>query len=67
MLTINHLLEKDYSIDHVLTDLDKAILLEENKDANFSYLCLMKEMFSYSHITVDSLLQGWGGVQLVKL
>ena len=67
MLTVNHLLEKEYPIDHVLTDLDKAILLAENKDANFSYLCLMKEMFSYSHTTVDSLLQGWGGIKLVTI
>jgi len=66
MLTINYLIDNKVPADKVLTPEDKAALLEENKDGNFSYLCLMKEMFFYKHITVNSLLNGWGGIQIVK-
>lgn len=67
MLTINYLIKNKLPLSHTLTDEDKKALLEENKDGNFSYLCLMKEMFAYKHTTVESLLNGWGGVKLVKL
>ena len=67
MLTINYCTENKLPIEHVLTEEDKKAILKENKDGNFSYLCLMKEMFHYSHITVESLLRGWGGVTLVKM
>lgn len=67
MLTVNYCKKNQLPIEHVLTDEDKKALLEENKDGNFSYLCLMKEMFNYKHITVESLLRGWGGVALVKV
>ncbi len=63
-LTINHLKENKYPLDHVLTSDDKIALIEENKDANFSYVCLMKEMFHYNGVTVESVLHGWSGVRL---
>lgn len=67
MLTINYLIAKKLPTDHVLTAADKKALLEENKDKNFSYLCLMREMFSYKHNTIADLLRGWGGVTLVQV
>lgn len=67
MLTINYLLKRNFSMDHVLTDYDKEQLLIENKNGNYSYQCLMKEMFGYSHITVESLLHGWSGIKLVRI
>lgn len=66
MLTMNCLLQLDYPIDHVLTKYDKAELIQENKDANISYLCLLKEMLSYQHRTVNDLFYGWGGIKLFK-
>ena len=66
MLTMNCLYQLDYPIYHVLTKFDKAELIQENKDANYSYLCLLKEMLSYNHITVNDLFNGWGGVKLFK-
>lgn len=67
MLTANYLTQKKLSVNHVLTDEDKKALLEENKTGNYSYLCLMQEMFRYKNTTVQSLLQGWGGVRLVQI
>jgi len=67
MLTANYLIEKELPVGHILTSEDKKFLLEENKNGNFSYLCLMREMFQYRHITVGNLLSGWGGIKLVKL
>jgi len=64
-LTIKYLKKKNYPIDHVITDEDMRELLLENKDGNFSYLCLLKEMYQYPNITVDDLLRGWGSVQIV--
>jgi hypothetical protein len=64
MLSINHLKENKYPLDHVLTKEDKKALIKENEGKNFSYECLMKEMFQYSHITVESVLNGWGGVRV---
>ena len=67
MLTINYLIENKTPVSKILTPSDKKALLEENKNGNFSYLCLMKEMFSYNYITVNDLLKGWGGVKIVKV
>lgn len=66
MLTMNCLLQLDYPIDHTLTRYDKAELIQENKDNDYSYLCLLKEMLSYNHITVNNLFNGWSGVKLFK-
>jgi hypothetical protein len=66
MLTINYLIEKKVPVHRLLSPADKKALLEENKDGNISYLSLMREMFQYDHITVSDLLNGWGGVQIVK-
>lgn len=66
MLTAKWITHKQYDLDHKLTDLDKQMLLEENKDGNFSYLCLLKEMLRYQDVTVESLLNGWGGIKIVK-
>ena len=67
MLTIKYLIKKKLPDNTVLTVKDKQELLKENKDNNYSYLCLMREMFNYNHITVNDLLKGWGGVKLVKV
>lgn len=67
MLSVNYLIKNKVPINHVLTDADKKELLTENKDADYSYLCLMREMFVYKHITVRDLFNGWGGVNLVKI
>jgi hypothetical protein len=67
MLTLNYLIEKKLPLDHVLTDADKVALKMENVGKNFSYLCLMNEMFCYSNMTVESLLRGWGGVQVFTI
>ena len=67
MLTANYFTENQLPVDHVLTEEDKKAILEENKDGNFSYLCLLKEMLSYKHVDVADVLHGWSGVQLVKL
>ena len=67
MLTIQYLINKKLPLSHVLTKEDKEALLKENAEANFSYLCLMREMFSYKTSTVATLLNGWGGVKLVKI
>jgi len=67
MLTVNYCKKNKLSLEHILTDEDKKALLEENKSGNFSYLCLMKEMFNYRNTTVESLLRGWGGVTLVRV
>jgi hypothetical protein len=67
MLTANYLSANQLPVNHVLTQEDKEAILKENKDGNYSYLCLMKEMFHYSHITVADVLHGWSGIQLVEL
>lgn len=67
MITIKCLIDKKYPIDHVLTDEDRKALIEENKDANYSYLCLLKEMLHYRDMTVESILHGWSGIKLVKI
>lgn len=66
MLKANYLTENKLPVDHVLTDADKKAILQENKDGNYSYLCLMQEMFRYKHVTVGSLLNGWSGIQLIE-
>lgn len=67
MLTMNYMYQLNYPIDHVLTRYDKAELIQENKDNDYSYQCLLKEMLSYKHITVNDLFQGWSGVKLFKV
>lgn len=67
MITINYLIKLKLPTSHILTAEDKRELLAENKEANYSYLCLLKEMFEYKHTTIGDLLKGWGGVNLVKI
>lgn len=64
MLTLQTLIDKKKPLDEVLSDQDKKELREENKGKNYSYLCLMNEMFGYRHMTPRDLLNGWGGVKL---
>jgi hypothetical protein len=64
MLTMNYLFEKNYPIDHVLTEFDKATLRLENLNSNYSYVCLMNEMLAYKGTTVNDLFKGWSGVKL---
>ena len=65
-LSIQHLKDNSYPLDHVLTDEDKKALIKENEGKNFSYECLMKEMFSYQ-VTVESVLHGWSGIRIFYL
>ena len=67
MITIQCLIDRKLPVSHVLTARDRIELLCENKAANVSYLSLLKEMLGYRGMTVESLLNGWGGVQLVKV
>ncbi len=67
MLTANYLTENKLPVDHELTENDKKAILKENEGKNYSYLCLMQEMFRYKGTTVQSLLHGWSGVQLVQI
>ena len=67
MLSMKYLIEKNYPIDHVLTEFDKATLRLENLNSNYSYVCLMNEMLSYKGRTVNDLLNGWGGVKLFEV
>lgn len=65
LLTVKHLIKKNYPIDHNLTEDDRTALLKENEDGDFSFLCIMKEMFHYPILTVDDLFRGWGSVKIV--
>lgn len=67
MITINTLIQAKKPVNSTFTDKEKQALLEENKNAPYSYLCLLREILGYSHTTVNDLLRGWGGVQLVNL
>jgi hypothetical protein len=66
MLTMNCIVEKKYPLSHELTAEDKNNLLKENKDKNYSYYCLLREMLGYK-TSVEGLLRGWGGVILFNL
>jgi hypothetical protein len=66
MLTIEYLVGKKYPLSHVLTDSDKKELLLENKEGDYSYLSLMREMFNYT-VTVECVLRGWSGIKIVKV
>lgn len=67
MLTVNYFVENKLSVNHVLTPEDKQQLLIENKNGNYSYLSLLREMLSYRGMTVQDVLKGWSGIQLVKV
>ena len=67
MITIKYILDNGISLTEPLTDYDRYMLLEENKNANYSYLSLLNEMLRYKHTTPSDILNGWGGIQLVKL
>jgi len=67
MLTMKYLIEKDYPIDHILTEFDKASLRLENLNSNYSYVCLMNEMLSYKGTTVNDLFKGWSGIKLFTI
>ncbi len=49
-----------------LTENEKNELLEENIKNDFSYQCLLKELFSYNP-TIKDLLYGHGGIKLFKI
>ena len=67
MLTINYAIENRIPADRPLTRIERAELIKENQNNNFSYLCLLKEMFNYKHTSLGDVLNGWGGVKLVKI
>ena len=67
MGTIECLVKKKYPLEHILTEEDKKEIIKENKDINISYLSLIKECIGYRGTTVETLLRGWGGVQIVNV
>ncbi len=66
MLTLNYCIEKKLPIHYELTKEDKIALIEENKNNDYSYFCLLKELFQYP-TTVATLLQGYGDIKLFKI
>lgn len=66
-LTMNCIINKKHKVNHLLTDTEKKELIEENENKNYSYMCLLREMLQYKHITVNDLLIGWTGVTLFKI
>ena len=67
MGTIECMIKKKVPVDRVLTREEKDEILKENKDINISYLSLIKECLSYKPVTLRTLLNGWGGVKLIKV
>lgn len=68
MLTFEPIIRKKYPLQYVLTAEDKKKLLAANKDnTNISYLSLLKEMFTYKHLTVEDYLKGWSGIVLFQI
>lgn len=67
MITINTLIKDKAPVNKPLTAKQRAQLIKENKNANYSYLCLLREMLNYKYITPKDILNGWGGVKLVQL
>jgi len=67
MGTIECMIKIKKPINETLTEEDKKAILEENKNIDISYLSLIKEVLFYKNTTVDTLLNGWGGVQLIKI
>ena len=66
-LTINYAIENKIPMNRVLTQIECNALLTENREKDYSYLCLLREQLSYANTTIGDVLRGWGGVQLVKL
>lgn len=67
MITINSAIEAKQDLNIPLTKEMREKLLEENRNAPYSYQCLLKEMLGYRDMTLRSVLGGWGGVRLVNL
>lgn len=67
MGTIECMIKIKKSLYETLTEEDKKAIIEENKNIDVSYLSLIKEVLFYKHTTLDTLLSGWGGVQLINI
>lgn len=67
MGTIECMIKIKKPLDEVLTDKDRELIIEENKNINHSYLSLIKEVLYYKHHTLRDLLRGWGGINLIKV
>lgn len=67
MGTIECMIKIKKPIDAKLSDEDRKAIIEENKNINISYLSLIKEVLFYEHHTLRDLLNGWGGVKLIKV
>ena len=67
MITIQHCINNKIPLDEPLSRKDRIALLKENENAEYSYKSLLREVLSYPNTTVRTLLQGWGGIQLVML
>lgn len=67
MGTIECMIKIKKGINEPLTASDRAAIINENKNINYSYLSLIKEALSYKHTTISSLLEGWGGVKIIKV
>lgn len=67
MGTIECMIKIKKPIDKTLTEEDKKAIIEENKNIDVSYLSLIKEVLFYKNAILDTLLNGWGGVKLIKI
>lgn len=66
MLSLQPLIDKKKPINEPLTEQEKQELIKYNKDANYSYLSLLKEYLNYAE-TVNDLLKGYSGIKLFKV
>ena len=67
MGTIECMIQRKKPLYEALTQDDKHAILEENKNIDYSYLSLIKEVLSYKAATVDDLLSGYNGVRLINI
>lgn len=66
-ISINCILDNPIELHEPISQDVREKLMNENKNANFSYRCLLREVLSYRHNTLATLLSGWSGIQLVTL
>ena len=67
MGTIECMIKIKKDLYEPLTEKDKQLILEENKNIDTSYLSLIKEVLFYKTSSINTLLSGWGGVKLIKI
>lgn len=67
MGTIECMIKIKKDLYEPLTEKDKQLILEENKNIDTSYLSLVKEVLSYKTSSINTLLNGWGGVKIINV